>query len=176
MDSFYTKIVGTPVLEDDNIRALTTVKSLVLDPESGKILAFVVDENRNLIITPMDVISWHDVLHIRNRDSIIHGDDVLRVQTVQKSGEKIFGNKVETKDGKFLGTVMDYSIDSNAMILKKLFVAKGILGLLRYDSRVISAKNILEILPDKIVVKGDLGTIKVEEVKEKRTMKGMAAA
>lgn len=124
----------------------------------------------------MDVISWHDVLHICNRDSIIHGDDVLRVQTVQKSGGKIFGNKVETKDGKYLGKVMDYVIDDHLMVLKQLFVAKGLLGLVRYDSRIISAKNILEILPDKIVVKDDLGTVKVAEVKEKRPIKEMAAA
>lgn len=166
MDRFYTKIVGLPVVEDDNVRALTTVKDVVIDPEKGKILAFIVDTNKNLIITPMDVISWHDVLHINDRNVIIHGDEILRVQTVQKHDVKVFGNRVETKDGKYLGKVMDYAIDDHSMVLKKLFVAKGILGLVRYDTRIIAAKNILEILPDKIVVKDDLATVKAES-KEK---------
>lgn len=173
MERFYTKIVGLPVVEDDSIRALTTVKDVVVDPERGKVLAFVVDVGRNLIITPMDVISWHDVLHIRSRDEIISGDDVLRIQTVQKRGGRIFHNRVETKDGKYLGKVVDYSIDSHLMDLKKLFVAKDIIGLFRYDGRVIPAKNILEILPEKIVVKEDLAVIK-EKVKGKGTMEEMA--
>ncbi len=162
-----------PVVEDDGIRALTTVKDMVVDQESGKVLAFVVNVGQNLIITPMDVLSWHDVLHIRSREEIISGDDVLRVQMVQKGGSRIFHNRVETKDGKYLGKVVDYSIDSNLMDLKKLFVARDILGLIRYDGRVIPAKNILEILPEKIVVKDDLAMVK-EKVKEKRTMEEMA--
>lgn len=175
MDRFYTKIVGLPVVEDDSLRALTTVKDLIVDPERGKVLAFVVDANRNLIIMPMDVISWHDVLHVHSRDVIIPGDDVLRVQTVQKNGGRVFGNRVETKDGKYLGKVVDYAIDSQLMILKKIFVAKGFMGLVKYDTRVIASKNILEILPEKIIVKDDMGTVK-EAVKEKRAMEDMAAA
>jgi len=175
MDRFYTKIVGLPVVEDDGLRALTTVKDLVMDPERGKALAFVVDHGKNLIITPIDVISWHDVLHIHSREVIIHGDDVLRVNEVQKSGIKIFGNRVETKTGKYLGKVIDFVIDNHSMVLKKIFVAKGFLGLLRYDTRAIASKNILEILADKIIVKDDMATVR-EEAKEKRTMEDMAAA
>lgn len=175
MERFYTKIVGIPVVEDDSIRALTTVKDVLTDPESGKVIAFVVDVGRNLVITPLDVISWHDVVHIRSRDEIIPGDDIARVQTVQKNGSKIFHNRVETRAGKYLGRVVDFSIDSNLMTLKRLFVAKDVLGLVRYDSRVVVAKNILEVLPDKIVVKDDLGTVKVVE-KEKVTMEDMARA
>jgi uncharacterized protein YrrD len=175
MDRFYTKIVGIPVVEDDRLRAITTVKDLIIDPESGKVLAFVVDSNKNLIVMPMDVISWHDVLHINHRDSIISGDDVLRIQAVQKEGTNIFGNKVETKNGKYLGKVVDYSIDNHSMILKRIFVAKGFLGLVRFESRVISSKSILEILPEKIIVKDDLGTVKAD-AKEKIPVGGVAAA
>ena len=170
MDRFYSKIVGIPVVEDDNLRPLTTVKDLIVDPEMGKVLAFVVDTHRNLIITPIDVISWHDVLHVNNSDVIIHADDVMRVQTVRKNGTRVFGNRVETKGGNFLGKVVDYSIDNQLMVLKKIFVAKGFLGLFRYDNRTIPMKNIIEILPNKIVVKDDLATVKEEEAKEKRTM------
>ncbi|MBI5754209.1 PRC-barrel domain-containing protein [Candidatus Peregrinibacteria bacterium] len=166
MERFYTKIVGMPVVEDDGIRALARVKDVLMDPETGKVLAFVVNVSRNLVITPLDIISWHDVVHIRSRDEIISGDDILRVQTVRKSGGKIFHNRVETKGGKYLGEVADFSIDNHLMVLKKLFVAKDVLGLFRYDTRVIPAKNILEILPDKIVVKDDLATVK-EAVEEK---------
>lgn len=173
MDKFYTKIVGTPVVEDDNLRPITTIKDVLIDPESGKLIALIVDLSRNLIITPIDILSWHDVIHVHGRDVIVEGNEVLRVEAVQKSGVKVFHNRVETKDGKYLGKVADFSVDTHLMDLKKLFIAKGFLALFRYESRIIPAKNILEILPEKIVVKDDLAVVK-QEAKEKVAMEDMA--
>ncbi len=174
MERFYSKISGTPVMEDDAMRPLTTIKDVLIDSETGKVIAFIVNLSKNLIITPMDILSWHDAIHVHDRDSIIEGNEVLRVENVQKSGTRVIHNRVETKDGKYLGKVVDFSIDSHSMDLKKLYVAKGFLGLFRYESRIIPAKNIIEILPEKIVVKEDLAVIKQEE-KEKIVMEDLAA-
>lgn len=173
MDKFYTKIVGTPVVEDDNLRPITTVKDVVIDPERGKLIALIVDSGKNLIITPMDILSWHDVIHVHDRDVIVEGNEVLRVEAVQKSGVKIFHNRVETKEEKYLGKVADFSIDTHLMDLKRLFVAKGFLALFRYESRIIPAKNILEILSDKIIVRDDVAVVR-QEAKEKVVMEDMA--
>lgn len=156
MERFFTKIAGTPVVEDDSVRPITTVKNLVIDPESGNVIALIVNESKNLVILPMDVLSWGEAVHVHNSDCIVESEDVLRVSSVLKSGIRIYNKKVETKSGKQLGNVYDFSIDTNLMTLKKLFTAKGFLGLFRYDSRIIPAKNIIEILKDKIVVKGDI--------------------
>ena len=56
--------------------------------------------------------------------------------------------------------VKDFSIDSNGLGLLKIYAAKDILGLIKYDSRVISYKNIIEILPHKIIVKENLSAVK----------------
>ncbi|MDA1060179.1 MAG: PRC-barrel domain-containing protein [bacterium] len=163
MHRLYSKIIGTPVY-DDSVRPLTTVKDLIIDTETGKLLAFVVNQSKNLVIVPIDVVSWTEVIKINNIDSIIDGNDVIRISEVQKRGINLIHNKVETKNGEKLGKVNDFSVDTDILMLQKLYVSKGILGLVRYESRIISAKDIIEILPDKIVIK-DNTKIK-EKIKE----------
>lgn len=155
VERFYSKIVGTPVYEDGGQRPITTVKDVVVDPEVGKLLAFVVNLNKSLVITPVDVLSWTEVIKVHNNDAIASSDEVLRVAQVMAKHVNIFHNKVYTKSGEYLGKVNDFSIDSNVMMLQKLYLSKGFLGLIRYQSRIISAKNILEILPDRIVIKDE---------------------
>lgn len=173
MEKFFTKIVGTPVVEEGFVRALTTVEDIIVDPETGKMLAFVVNHRKRQIITTNDVLSWRETLKIHTQDSIIEVGEVLRIDTIFKEQVHIFRNNVETKKGKYLGKVYDFSIDSNTFMLQKLYVARGFLALMRYESRIIPAKNILEILPDKIVVKDDLAVVK-EEAQQKVALEDMA--
>lgn len=154
MQRLFSKIVGTPVFEEDFGRPVTTVKDLVIDPENGKVVALLVDFGRNKVISPIDIYSWTEVIRIHNGEAIVDGNEILRVESVQKSGAYVFGNKVFSKDEEYLGRVVDYTIDSQGLGLDKIFTAKVILGMLRYDNRIIPAKDIVEILPNKIVVKG----------------------
>lgn len=163
MEKLYSDIVGAPVVEDNVLRPITTVKDLVVDPESGKLEAFVVDINKNLVISPIDVLFFGNRIQIHARDAVIHGSEILRVAEIQKKGIRIFGNKVVTEDGFKLGKVVDFSMDMHQYTLKKLFVSKDILGMVRYDGRIIPAKNIVEVLPNKIIVKNNLEKAKERE-------------
>lgn len=155
VERLYSKIVGTPVYEDGGERPMTTVRDVVIDPENGKLVAFVVNISKNLVITPIDVLSWTEVIRVHNNDAIVVADEVLRIEQVMAKHVSIFHNKVYTKSDEYLGKVNDFSVDSNVMMLQKLYLSKGFLGLIRYQSRIVSAKNILEILPDRIVIKDE---------------------
>lgn len=161
MERLYTNIVGTAVLVDDGIRPIAIVRDVVMDPDRGKMLALVVDANRNLIIAPMDILSWGDSIRVHSHDVIIDGHDVLRVEEVQRQHNDIYEKRVETEDGEVLGRVVDFSIDGQTYELQKLHVSKVVLGMVRYGGRIISAKKIVEILPSKIIVKN--GAEKVVE-------------
>ena len=113
-------------------------------------------------------------MHVHSGDVIIDAKEVLRIAEVQKKNIRIFHGRVETKSGKYLGKVYDLSIDSNTFMLQKLFTAKGLPALFRYDSRIISAKNIIEILPDKIVVKEDLKKVKEMATEREIALEDMA--
>lgn len=161
MERLYTNILGISVFEDEGVQPLTTVKDVIVDPESGKILAFLVNISRNLVIMPLDIVSFGDVIRIHSHDCIIEASEVLRVEQVQKKDTHIFNNRVETEDGEYLGKAIDFSVETGSYALAKIYVGKVILGMFRYGTRVFTARNIVEILPKKIVVKG--GAEKVRE-------------
>jgi len=173
LEKLYSNTIGVPVFEDDNPRPFTSIKDIVVDPENGKVLGFVVDVNRNKILTPFDIISWKNVVKVNRAMDVTSGEDILRVDEVQKNGVYYVGNRVETKKGEYLGKVYDLAIDSGRMDLRKIFVAKSILGMIRYENRIISAKDIVEVLPEKIVVKEGARTVK-ERVKREVAVEDMA--
>lgn len=172
MEKFFTKIIGTPVYDDSSM-PLTTIKDVLMDPENGKVLAFIVDVGKKSVIVPRDVESWQEAIKIHYSDVIIDGRDVLRVDEALKMNVPVFHNKVFAKNGKYLGTVNDFSINTEFMVLDKLYVSRGFLGLVRFESRIIPFNNILEILPDKIIVKNDVGEVREKEAKV--TMEEMPA-
>lgn len=153
MERLFTNIIGTPVVDDDFKRPIAIVRDVIMDPERGCLVALVVDVSRNLVIAPMDILAWGDRIRIPAHDAIVEGGEIFRVAEVQKMGIKIFHNKVMTRKKEYIGNVIDFSIDSQDLKLKKLYTSKNILGLVRYDSRIIPARNIEEILPHKIIVK-----------------------
>lgn len=173
MEKLYSEIIGTPVFEDDAPRPFTTVKELVLDPEMrGRLLALVTDINRGQILSPVDIISWGNVIKIHSSGDITESENILRVEEVLKNDIRFMGMDVVTEKGEKLGKLNDLGIDNKTFDLKRIFLAKTVLGLVRYDSRIISAKDIVEVLADKIVVKEGIKTVKEEA---KGTVKDMAA-
>lgn len=164
MEKLYSNVVRAHVGEYDTRRAITTVKDVIIDPENGKLLALIVDLRKNLIVAPIDIVFWTDRILISGHDAIIEASEVMKVAEVLKKKIRIFKACVETENGKYLGQVIDFSIGNKDFALKKLFVAKGFLGLFHYENRVIPWKNIIEILPEKIIVKNDLQTVKEESV------------
>ena len=166
MEKLYSNIVGTPVKLHGETRPIATVRDLIVDPETGKIVALVVNKRTNKVIVPHDIVEWGDILHVHNHNAIIDANEVLRVEEIMKrNAHHIFQNKVVSVDNENLGIVTDYAVDARALKLKKLFVSKVFLGLIRLGSRIIDEKNIIEILPDRIVVKN------FQEVKEDKAVK-----
>lgn len=153
MERLFTNILGTPITDDDFRRPITFVKDVLIDPERGTLVALIVDISQNLVIVPIDILDWGESIRISSHEAIIEGKEVLRVAEVQKKNIGILHNRVETKDKEYIGNVIDFSIDSKDLKLKKLYTAKSVLGLVRYDSRIIPSKNIERILPKKIIIK-----------------------
>lgn len=163
MEKLFSKIVGTPIYIDDNLRPVSKVKDVLVDPTNGKILGIFTDTNQKKFISYLDILRWGDIVRINDVSVIIDAHDVLRVEHILKSGIMIYRNNVETQEGEHLGKVMDYSVDVNNSQLKKLYVSRELLGMFRFSSRIINAKDIVEVLKDKIVVKDNLAFVKEKD-------------
>lgn len=153
MQKQYSKIIGTPVFLESGGRPLCRVVDLIIDPENGKIVAFSVAPGNKKLVAPMDVRSWTNQILIRSHDDIVDAEDLLRANEVLRLNTPIIKNKVVShKDGESLGRVYDYAVHTELLVLKKIYVAKSILGLARMNDRIIPFKAIYEIMPKKIIV------------------------
>jgi len=164
MEKQYSEILGTPVVIEEMPRPVGRVQDLIIDPENGNVIAFAL--NQNNVIVPRDIIKLDRYLLIHDHDDICSPEDILRIGEIEKLGTRVLKSKVETEEGDYVGRVFDYSIDTKANALKKIFVAKNFLGLLRIDERIISQKHIVEIQPGKIVIKGSVTKIPIEHIEE----------
>ena len=83
-------------------------------------------------------------------------------------------HKGEREKAKLIKKESDLILDKNNLFtIKKLYVSKGFLGLIRYDSKIIPYRNIIEILADKIIVKEDLMAIKVKNERDEMVIEDM---
>lgn len=161
MTKNYSELIGMPVIDSDG-NVIAVVKDLIIDPEQGNILGFLL--RRDLVITPMDVVKLgtHS-LTIHHADSLTQADEILRIAEVRKSGKVIFGASVFGKEsGKYLGRVFDFTIDSTVMKLKSISVGKLFL-VFQYDEKIIDARKIVQIKKDAIYVNDAEKVVKKEE-------------
>lgn len=160
MQKLYSEIIGLPVFDEYSQRPVSLVQDVIIDPENGKVLAYVV-KGKHLIV-PMDILRMHNGIYIHDKDHILPFEEVLRAAEVARRYIGIIGACVITERGKvILGRAVDYEIDTTHMVLTKLHVAKLFL-FFRYQEKIISYAHIVRIEHNTIIVK-DSHEVKVEE-------------
>ena len=82
MQKTFSQIIGLPVVDEMTQTKVAMVYDIIVDPETGKVLAFAVDKNN--IIVSMDVDRLNSALYISDKEHIIPIDDVLRVKNVRE--------------------------------------------------------------------------------------------
>jgi len=156
MRRLFSELIGIQVVDSHTTHQCGVVRDLIIDPEKGTVLAFIVGKNK--IVAPMDVERIGNALFINSSDHITSIEDILRVDEVHKRNIQILGAQVRgIETGMYLGRVFNYSIDTTHMRLTAIYVAKLFL-FFKYEEKNIAAKNIVEIKANEIRVKELLKT------------------
>jgi uncharacterized protein YrrD len=150
MEKAYSEIVGMPVIVE-GAGKVTRVTDVLTDPDDGKVCAFFTGKMK--AVTPMDIIFFGKAITIGSFEDIIDADDLVKVTNILKNENRILQSRVETKKGDYLGKLYDYFIDVKAFGLTKIVVHKSFLGLFKSPDRLISARDIIEIKKDLVIVK-----------------------
>lgn len=160
MQKLYSELIGMSVLTEYSNSLIALVKDIIIDPENGRVLAFCV--KNNCIISSLDIEAVNINLVIADRDRIVPINEILRVETVAKMNIPIIGAKVITQRGKkYIGRVVDYSIDTRHMALFSIYCARSFL-FFRLDERIIPYKNIVKITKNAVTIK-DSAEVTVSE-------------
>lgn len=164
MEKYFSHIVGTPVVSATG-RELSRVLDLCLNPDTGKVAGFLLAPSGQKAVSPVDIIDWNTAIIIHDGEDIIPLEEIHQIQKIQESGVKIHRNKVYSKDGTYLGKVINYAIHTHFLTLTKIVVARAFLGLIAYGKLIISSKDILEIKKDGIIVRNLDEPVSVKKLK-----------
>lgn len=151
MHKLYSELIGMSVFDEYTNSALALINDIVIDPDTGKVLAFIVKNNH--IIVPLDVLRIARGLFIADKSHILPLDEVQRVANVLQKYIKIIGARVITeRDKLYIGKTVDYEIDTTHMVLNAIYAAKTFF-FFRFHERIISYRSIVEIKKETIIVK-----------------------
>lgn len=162
MLQYYSKIVGRKVIGQHGPRAIAVVTSLILDYEKGVILALETNKKAQ-IISLIDILRWDEKIVVNDDSALIDKDEIVRLNQIKPF--PLINHPVKARDGHFVGYVQDFTFDSNTGSLMRLYVAKKKFGV-RFDRRIISVNDIIEIKKKAVIVKNNIiqEKIKAKEV------------
>lgn len=162
----YRQIIGTPVLQQDDGSPLAVLNDIIIDPDSGKVMAFWVKPVNiplsNAIIETDSILEWKKNIYIQDERQISDPADIIRISEVLERNTFFIGNRVQSEEGEKLGMVTNLTFDDRHFKLRQLMSHKIFL-FFAYQPRLFDYRAVISVNPDYIVVKNK--EEKKEEVK-----------
>ncbi len=141
----------------DTREKLGTVEDIVIDPENGKILCFIV--NTGLfktvkIIAPDDLIGWeNEFLISQMAANLLEKKEIIRANDLIEQKLKIIEQKVVNQQMRTIGRVSDVTINLETFQLNRLAVEINPLKGIMESERLIPWDKIIKITKKFIMVK-----------------------
>ena len=166
-----SRLIGTPILSLHAEGAIAWVRNLIVDPDSLKIIALVV---QGPVVSPaaniLDIRSVREYsrfgMVVDSEDDFIAPDDVLKISKVLGLNFDLVGLKVETKKKTKLGRVIDFTVTDNDFMVQQIIVKRPALKSFVDPELAIPRKEIVEITDYKVIVKDEEKTIRARAEKE----------
>ena len=168
-------MIGMPVLSLHVGGMIAQTCEAVVDPEDLKIVAYTLegpliknDPEVGDILDVNDVREMSETgLIVDSSDRFTTRDDVIRFDKIMSLGFNLIGLKVVTPDGKKLGKVIDYTVDTSTFMVYQLIVQRPFMSSLIDPELTINRSQIVEIDDYKVTIKHDKTQIKVPKATEK---------
>ncbi len=168
-----SSIINLPIIALDVKERVGQVYDVIVDPQNGRILAFLI--NKNNILKKAKILAIKDIYNlepdsvvIEKADLIAFLEEVVQAKQIFKDKIKIINNKVICESGTYLGRVEDFVFDSTNYISVKLYVKTGFLQNLFKGELIIPWEKIHSITKDAIIVYDEAIKEKVKEIKAVR--------
>lgn len=146
---------GLAIVDVANGKKLGSADEIVVSPESGRLLGFVMKSLG--VLSPSErIVEMADVRSIGADAITVEGDEVAHTTEAAaeqirqaRSGKRgLSGKKVVTQDGNLVGTISDYAIDEQEARVKALMLGGGLFE----KGDAIPADRIVSVGEDVVVV------------------------
>ena len=148
----YSKLIGIPIFNLESQRRAAELAGFFFDEKEAKVEAVIAKTagfwGKMKFISAKEIVELSkNALIIRDEESLVEPKEMIRLNKKMKKRAKIIGEKVTTKNGDFIGTVNDFVIESNSLLITRLHVKR------LFDQKIIHASAIIKIEQKKITVK-----------------------
>lgn len=148
----YREIIGLPIRDRATKGLLGRVADIVVNPDDGKVLALFTNAARSLIVPTVDVLRMtREEIFVEDHEALTPPEHIVRIQEVVQTRVAILKNRVFTLSRQFLGTVIEFEIETNGWVVAKIEVAKTILNI-PTQKKLIDAREIVRITKNEITV------------------------
>ena len=163
--------IGKPIASIQSGHRVATVRDLILDPRNMKVFALNVDSpnlGSNLILHTEDIRDInHQGIVIDNNDQLMtFDDDLVRLKEVARIDFKLLGKSVYTENGKKLGKVSEFVVDTDTFLITKLHVDRSLIKSLGTSQLIIDRSQIVKVTDRRIIVKSTTKKAKSFSLKE----------
>ena len=168
-------MIGMPVLSLHVGGEIAKTTRAVIDPDTLGVIAYELEGS--IIKNDPEVGDILDIKDIRelsgdgiivdSADRFTTREDVIKFDKIMKLHFNLVGLKVVTQNGKKIGKVSDYTLDSNSMIIYQLIVQRPFMSSLVDPTLTINRSQIIEIDDFKVTIRHDKAQIKIKEDKKK---------
>lgn len=133
-----------------------TATGLIINPNNLKVVGWYIDDrfsSNDLILLANDVrdISNKGII-INDHEVLSEPEELVRLKEVLEVGYDLIGKKVVGESGKKYGKVSDYSIETNGLIVKKIYASRSILKDFSGGNLSIDRNQIIEITKTKVII------------------------
>lgn len=158
----FSQLAQKPVKSLDTNDKIGLIENIVVEPDSGRIIAFVIKTGfliyfKTKLLSTTDITGYTpDFLIVRDSDSLVLPEEIFKAKKIIEQKIFVLGAQVKTQSGKLLGKCVDVLIHSQAAQIIKFYVRPiSLSGVLAQD-RIIPIEQVISIKPGVIVVKDDV--------------------
>ena len=170
-----SKVANMPVLSLHVGGPIAEIREAVIDPEDLKVIAYTLDgpiiRNDPEVGNMLDTQDVREIsgsgLIVDSADRFTTREDVVRFDKVMDLGFRLVGLKVVTTDGKKLGKIIDYTLDSSTFMIYQLIIQRPFMSSLMDPELTINRSQIVEVDDFKVTIKHDKAQVKMPKEKKK---------
>ena len=158
-----SKLLKYPILSLHTASRIAEVKSLVIDPNFLKVVAFEISaasSRQSLFLEASSVREFSKMgMIVDSGEEFVEKDDVIKLKETIDLGFSLDNMKVVSKKKAMLGRIEDFIINTEDFQIMQLIVKRPIYKALIDPELVIGRSDIHEINDSEIIVKSEEGTI-----------------
>ena len=147
------KLIGLPVAALESQAKIGEIREIIVDPENGRLLGFLVASGG--LLSAKKALAIVDVrdfdpngIVTASADNLVEPQEIVRINEVLVNKLFLIGKSAKTEAGKNLGVVEDLLVDTETQSVAKYYL-KDLLG----NARILTADKVVKI--DKVIIFSD---------------------